>query len=356
MIVISKTFSVPQFYNFSQIAPLKDIVFFDIETTGLSPASSSLYLIGAVYYQQMEWHTRQWFADSLSAEQEILQDFFHFLKDYKVLVSYNGDAFDIPYLQKCASQYSLETDFSHLTSFDLYRRIRPLKKMLQLESLKLPVLEEFLGISRSDEFNGKDLIPIYKEFLETQDETLYQALLLHNEEDLKALPQLMPLLGYLDIFRCDWTIAGYSLNQENECLTAVIDCSVRVPVAFSYETPLYTISVRANQIIIEMSVFRGELKYFFDNYNDYDYLPEEDRAVHHKVSQFVDKDYRQKATAATCYSKKSGIFLPLVTVDSMFTVFRESYRSKELFTEYIDDSDFLIAYLRLLLAGSVSVK
>ncbi len=356
MIVISKTFSVPQFYNFSQIAPLKDIIFFDIETTGLSPASSSLYMIGAVYYQQMEWHIRQWFADSLSAEQEIIQDFFHFLKDYKVLVSYNGDAFDIPYLQKCASQYSLEADFSCLTSLDLYRRVRPLKKMLQLESLKLPALEEFLGISRADGTTGKDLIPVYNEFLKTQDPTLYQMLLLHNEEDLKALPQLMPLLGYLDIFRCDWTLAGHSLNQEHGRLTAVLDCSVRVPVAFSYETSLYTISVRANQIIVEMPVFCGELKYFFDNYSEYDYLPTEDYAVHRKVSQFVDKEYRQKATAATCYNKKTGVFLPLVTVDSMFSVFRESYRSKELFTEYINDSDFLLAYLRLLLAGSVSVK
>ncbi len=356
MIVISKTFSVPQFYSFSQIAPLKDIIFFDIETTGLSPASSSLYMIGAVYFQQMEWHTRQWFADSLSAEKEIIESFFHFLKDYKVIISYNGDAFDIPYLQKCAAQYAIEADFSNLTSFDLYRRIRPLKKLLQLESLKLPALEAFLGISRNDEFNGKDLIPVYKEFLETQNQTLYQALLLHNEEDLKALPQLMPLLGYLDIFRCDWTLAGYSLNQEHERLTAVIDCSIRVPVAFSYETSLYTISVRANQIIVEMPVYCGELKYFFDNYNEYDYLPEEDYAVHRKVSQFVDKAHRQKATPSTCYTKKTAVFLPLVTVDSMFTVFQESYRSKELFTEYINDPDFLIAYLRLLLAGSVSVK
>ena len=38
MVVISKTFSIPQFYDSHAIAPLKDLVFLDIETTGLTPA------------------------------------------------------------------------------------------------------------------------------------------------------------------------------------------------------------------------------------------------------------------------------------------------------------------------------
>ena len=41
MVVISKTFSIPQFYDSHAIAPLKDLVFLDIETTGLTPATSS---------------------------------------------------------------------------------------------------------------------------------------------------------------------------------------------------------------------------------------------------------------------------------------------------------------------------
>ena len=50
MVVISKTFSIPQFYDSHAIAPLKDLVFLDIETTGLTPATSSIYLIGAVCF------------------------------------------------------------------------------------------------------------------------------------------------------------------------------------------------------------------------------------------------------------------------------------------------------------------
>ena len=93
-------------------------------------------------------------------------------------------------------------------------------------------------------------------------------LLLHNEDDLKALPQIMPLLSYLDIFRSEWTLAGYSLSTASSSLTIVVDCSVKVPVAVTRELPLCRLSIRANQIIIEIRAFVGELKYFFDNYKD----------------------------------------------------------------------------------------
>ena len=97
MVVISKTFSIPQFYDSHAIAPLKDLVFLDIETTGLTPATSSIYLIGAVYHQQMEWHIRQWFSDSLNSEQEILEDFFSFIK--------NSKSFHISFLLDSCKQY-----------------------------------------------------------------------------------------------------------------------------------------------------------------------------------------------------------------------------------------------------------
>ena len=34
--------------------------FFDIETTGLSPKNSLIYLIGILYFDK-EWHLKQWF-------------------------------------------------------------------------------------------------------------------------------------------------------------------------------------------------------------------------------------------------------------------------------------------------------
>lgn len=353
MVVISKTFSIPQFYDSHAIAPLKDLVFLDIETTGLTPATSSIYLIGAVYHQQMEWHIRQWFSDSLNSEQEILEDFFSFIKNYQVIVSFNGETFDLPFLKKCAAAYGLNTDvLDNIRSFDLYRHLRPVKTLLQLENLKLATLESYLNISRLDQATGKEMIAVYHDYLETGDKRLYQVLLLHNEDDLKALPQIMPLLSYLDIFRSEWTLAGYSLSTASSSLTIVVDCSVKVPVAVTRELPLCRLSIRANQIIIEIRAFVGELKYFFDNYKDYYYLPDEDRAVHKKVGQYVDPEHRVQASSSTCYTKKSSTFLPLSHED-MFDLYKEEYSSKQLFTEYIADPDFILAYAHNVLEDAL---
>ena len=240
----------------------------------------------------------------------------------------------------------------NIRSFDLYRHLRPVKTLLQLENLKLATLESYLNISRLDQATGKEMIAVYHDYLETGDKRLYQVLLLHNEDDLKALPQIMPLLSYLDIFRSEWTLAGYSLSTASSSLTIVVDCSVKVPVAVTRELPLCRLSIRANQIIIEIRAFVGELKYFFDNYKDYYYLPDEDRAVHKKVGQYVDPEHRVQASASTCYTKKSSTFLPLSHED-MFDLYKEEYSSKQLFTEYIADPDFILAYAHNVLEDAL---
>ena len=349
MIVISKTFTLPGQPDFSVIAPLKDIVFIDIETTGFSPANSSVYLIGAVYHRQIEWHIKQWFADSIVSEQEILGEFIRFLSDFKVIVSYNGETFDLSFLRRCAEQYSVSTEcFDNIRSFDILKKVRPLKKMLGLPDLKLKTIESFLNIAREDSRSGGELIDIYKEYLESRNETQYMSLLLHNEADLKALPQIVPILSYLSIFNSSWTLAGHSLNQDTGSFTAILDCEAKVPVAVSCQTDKYSISLRANQIIVELKAYHGRLKYFFDDYKDYYYLPLEDRAIHKKVGQYVDREFREQATAANCYTYKEGFFLPISSED-MFEVCRTDYKSKDLYTPYRDDSEFILAVLKNLL-------
>ena len=62
--------------------PKEELIFFDIETTGLSPDTSALYLIGALYFKDKQWHAIQWFADNYQSEAHLLDAFFHFLKDF----------------------------------------------------------------------------------------------------------------------------------------------------------------------------------------------------------------------------------------------------------------------------------
>ena len=91
----------------------------------------------------------------------------------------------------------------------------------------------------------------------------------------------------------------------------------------------------------------------------YDYLPKEDRAIHRSIACYVDKAYRQKATAATCYIRQEGIFLPSFDT-SLQPTFKKSFDDKQLYilcdTEKLtSDPAFLRSYISSLIKEVASV-
>ena len=97
MITIEKKLQLPDTYPLERIGELDELLFFDIETTGFSGDRCQLYLIGCTYYKDNTWNLIQWFADTKAAEKDLLDHFFDFLKQYKTVVHFNGDGFDIPF-------------------------------------------------------------------------------------------------------------------------------------------------------------------------------------------------------------------------------------------------------------------
>ena len=65
--------------------------------------------------------------------------------------------------------------------------------------------------------------------------------------------------------------------------------------------------------MIRVPIVEDELHYFFSDYKNYYYLPEEDIAVHKSVAAYVDKAYRENAKAYNSYSKKRSIFVRFET-------------------------------------------
>ena len=80
----------------------------------------------------------------------------------------------------------------------------------------------------------------------------------------------------------------------------------------------------------------AEMKYFYSNYKDYYYLPQEDIAIHKSVAGFVDKEFRQQALASNCYTRKVSSYLP--QWDTLFTpFFKREYKDHDLFFELTDE-------------------
>ncbi len=317
MITIHKPFDLPFTYPLERIGKLEEILFFDIETTGFSGDYSSLYLIGCTFFCDRQWRLVQWFADTAESEEELLHSFFSFLKNFRILLHFNGDGFDIPYLKKRCARFGLSYDFSGITSIDIYRRIKPYRRLLGLASLKQKAIESFLGISRMDTLSGGELIPIYEKYLSTRSRRLYDLLILHNEDDLKGMPAILPILSYPDFLEHPFRFIRQDIRQTydpsgvpRQLLELTCQSDYPIPVPFHTQKSLVQCQAQGNQFSIFIELYEGTLKHYYPNYQDYYYLPIEDTAIHKSIGEYVDKKARVKATAKTCYTKKEGCFLP----------------------------------------------
>ena len=132
---ITKIFPNNIKYNLSKIGDIKKQLFFDIETTGLSPKNSNLYLIGCISIDGDKLIFKQWFSESLSEETVILQAFYEYAAPFDTLIHFNGDGFDLPYIKECAKQYYIFNPLENYKSIDIYKQIRYLKKPLSLSHM-----------------------------------------------------------------------------------------------------------------------------------------------------------------------------------------------------------------------------
>lgn len=312
-------------------------VFFDIETTGLSWRSSHLYLLGAVFCREGSWYLRQWFCQRPSDEAQVLEEFSSLTENCSLLIHFNGNGFDVPYLMHRYTLYQKEHPFHTLRQMDLYHDLLPWKQIMGLPHMRQRNLEEYAGIHREDPFSGKELIACYQEYLKTGDERLRDALLLHNREDVEGMLGLLPLLLIPRLFS-----GQIPLHPEVRFTAKEAAFDMRLPVALAaplkLDTPFCSLQGKEDRISLTVPFFQGTLKLFYENYKDYFYLPLEDVAIHKSVGAYVDPDHRKPATAASCFQKVSGLFLP--QTDALFTPsFRREYRSWPMYFQ-AKESDF----------------
>lgn len=330
-------------YPLEKIAPLEQMLFIDIETTGFTARSSSLYLIGCAYHQSGCWHIRQWFAEKYDDEAALLEDFFSFAANYTHLVHFNGNNFDLPYLLQKCEQHKLSYHFDNFTGIDIYKRISPYKFFLHTPNCKQKTLEELLGIDREDLYNGGELIGIYHEYVKAPSREARQLLLLHNSDDMKGMLQILPLLAFYDLFNGPIKakkvqanrFVDYHGHNKQELLMKLL-LPAPLPLTISNLSNGCYFSGEASEGILKVPIYEEEMKYYYSNYKDYYYLPEEDLALHKSVASFVDKEHRTQATAATCYTRKYATYLPQWDV-FVEPFFKRDYKSKELFFELTDE-------------------
>lgn len=175
-------------YNMGKIA------YFDIETTGFDKDKDNVILISlGCFSQEGKFHIKQYFAESITDEPDLLYAFGTDLLKYDVWCSYNGMAFDEPFINSRMHKNSIAFSAPE-EHIDLYRLIRPFHKLLGMERCNLKSVEKHIGVERVDKIDGGISVELYLHYLDNKDDDTKDIIMLHNYEDVLNLPKIFELI------------------------------------------------------------------------------------------------------------------------------------------------------------------
>lgn len=185
------------------------IAFMDIETTGLNPKGCKCILGGMGYYHKGSeeaeeiFTVKQYFLVNQQNEGEVLEAFKDELEKFDIIVTFNGNSFDIPFLNRRFEANGLSPlAIQPCQSFDLYWALNKHSHMRQiLPNLKQKTVENYLGLwmNRTDEISGAESVALYMDYLQTKDSSLEEQILLHNRDDVVQLSSLLEIINKLDL-------------------------------------------------------------------------------------------------------------------------------------------------------------
>jgi uncharacterized protein YprB with RNaseH-like and TPR domain len=171
--------------------------FLDTETTGLAGGSGTYaFLIGIGRITPQGFRVRQFFMREFGEEASQLSAVFEHLKEFEVVITYNGRTFDQPLLETRFRMMRQRSPFSALEHLDLLHGARRLWK-LRFDSCRLVDLEnQILGVERQGDLPG-ELIPyVYFEYLRTHEILRLVPIFHHNAVDILTLACLTAIVPH----------------------------------------------------------------------------------------------------------------------------------------------------------------
>jgi uncharacterized protein YprB with RNaseH-like and TPR domain len=166
--------------------------FVDIETTGLSHYADQITTI-VLYDGQTIRHY---------IHGENLDAFLEDIQGYRLLVSYNGKSFDVPFIEH---YFGIELPQAHI---DLRHVLRALGVAGGLKNC-----EQTLGIRRQEsaDIDGFLAVLLWREYRRTQDRRFLETLLAYNVEDAVNLEVLMVMAFNKNLTGTPFTELGLPL-------------------------------------------------------------------------------------------------------------------------------------------------
>jgi uncharacterized protein len=177
--------------------PPQDWAFLDTETTGLAGGTgTAAFLVGVGRITPEGFRVRQFFMRDYGEEASQLDALSRHLEPFRVLITYNGRAFDQPLLETRYRLNRARSPFSRFEHLDLLHGARRLWK-LRFESCRLIELEQqILGFERQGDVPGALIPYIYFDYVRTGEMARLLPVFHHNAIDILTLACLTGIVPY----------------------------------------------------------------------------------------------------------------------------------------------------------------
>lgn len=236
----------------------KDECILDIETTGLDPKRDKLVVLGLIYfdYKKNKFYIDQYFSKNDYEEIRLLQIYKEKIREKK-LITYNGEIFDLPFLNIRLMENKLEPVFPE--SKDLFKIIKSKRKLIEFESMKLIHIEKIVGIQRNDPPRYKVISKLSKK---DENRNNPRPILIHNKNDLIATEAISNLDDLIND-KLSFEISDYKIHLDS----AYIDKDIGYFEFFSdknlksslFQGENYSFLIKDKLIKLKIMVLYGKL-------------------------------------------------------------------------------------------------
>lgn len=234
----------------------KDECILDIETTGLDPNTDSLVVLGLIYFNKDKFYIDQYFAKNDKEEIKLLKIYKEKIKSRK-LITYNGDVFDLPFLNIRLIKNNEKAVFPE--NKDIYKIIKSKRKLIEFNSMKLIDIEKRFGIERNDPSRYKVISKLTDEIKNRNNPW---PILIHNKNDLISTEAISNIKEVIDD-KLSFKVNNYKIHLDKAYIDKNI-ANIEFESNLNLDDSLfqgynYNFRIKNKSIILKLIVLYGKL-------------------------------------------------------------------------------------------------